>query len=72
MKHHTLCAAALAVALLAPALHAQQKRPIERADQLPVHSYAVTKAPSALLHDEAALAALADALRADLEAAPTF
>ena len=34
MKHHTLCAAALAVALLAPALHAQQKRPIERADQL--------------------------------------
>lgn len=32
MKHHTFCAAALAVAMLAPALHAQQKRPIDRAD----------------------------------------
>jgi hypothetical protein len=41
MKHHTFCAAAPAVAMLAPALHAQQKRPIDRADQLPVHSYAV-------------------------------
>jgi hypothetical protein len=68
MKHHTFCAAALAVAMLAPALHAQQKRPIDRADQLPVHSYAVTKAPSALLHDDAALAALAESLRSDLEA----
>jgi subtilisin family serine protease len=68
MKHHTFCAAALAVALLSPAFHAQQKRPIDRADQLPVHSYAVTKAPSALLHDEAALMALAAAIRADLEA----
>ncbi len=65
MKHHTFCAAALAVAMLAPPLHAQQKRPIDRADQLPVHSYAVTKTPSALLDDEAALA---DSLRADLEA----
>jgi subtilisin family serine protease len=68
MKHHTFCAAALAVAMLAPTLHAQQKQPIDRADQLPVHSYAVTKAPSAMLHDEAALVALAAAVRADLEA----
>jgi len=68
MKHHTVCAAALAVAMLAPPLHAQQKRPIDRADQLPVHSYAVTKTPSALLDDEAALAALANSLRADLAA----
>jgi subtilisin family serine protease len=67
MKHHTFYTVALAVALLAPALLAQQKRPIERADQLPVHSYAVTKAPSAMLHDEAALVALANAVRADLE-----
>jgi hypothetical protein len=38
MKHHTFCAAALAVAMLATAVDAQQKRPIERADELPVHS----------------------------------
>src|SRR5512143_721003 len=68
MKHYTGYTVALSVAMLAPALHAQQKRPIDRADQLPVHSYVVTKAPSALLHDEAALAALAAAVRADLEA----
>ena len=34
MRHHTLFAAALAVAMLAPALQAQT-RPIDRADQLP-------------------------------------
>ena len=68
MKHHTFCAVAVAVAMFAMAAHAQQKRPIDRADQLPVHSYAVSKAPSALLHDEAALAVLAAAVRADLEA----
>jgi subtilisin family serine protease len=67
MWHHTLSAAALAVAILGPASQAQ-KHPIDRADQLPLHSYAVPKAPSALLHDETALAALADSLRADLEA----
>lgn len=55
MKHYTFRANALAVVMLVTVLHAQQKRPIDRADQLPVHSYAVTKAPSALLHDEAAL-----------------
>jgi subtilisin family serine protease len=67
MRHHRFSAAALAVAMLAPALQAQ-KRPIDRADQLPLHSYAVPKAPSALLHDQTAFAALADSLRADLEA----
>jgi hypothetical protein len=40
MKHHTFCAMALAVTMLAPALLAQQKRPIERADQFSVHRYA--------------------------------
>ncbi|HLO18865.1 MAG TPA: hypothetical protein VK192_00015, partial [Sphingomicrobium sp.] len=67
MRHHTLSAATLAVTMLAPTLQAQ-KRPVDRADQLPVHSYSVPKAPSAMLHDEAALAALAESLRADLEA----
>jgi len=68
MRHYTLSAAALAMVMIAPGLRAQQKLPIDRADQLPAHSYAVSKAPSALLHDEAALAKLADSLRADLAA----
>jgi subtilisin family serine protease len=60
--------AALCLLFGVPVLQAQQKRPVERADQLPVHSYAIPKPASALLGDEAALAALADSLRADLEA----
>src|SRR5262245_6053577 len=64
----TLCVASVAPGILAAAPTAQQKRPIDHADQLPVHSYAVPKAPSLLLRDEPALAALADSLRADLEA----
>lgn len=68
MQHPLLLAAAVAVATLIPAAEAPQKRTIDRADQLPVHSYAVPRAPSAMLHDEAALTALAGALRADLEA----
>ncbi len=43
MRHHSYVAAALAVAVLAPVAHAQQKQPIDRADQLPVHTYAVAE-----------------------------
>lgn len=67
MRYHALSAAALTLAILTPGLDAQQKQAVERADQLPAHSYAVTKAPSALLHDDVALAALTRSLRADLE-----
>ena len=68
MKHHTFSAAALAVAMLAPALHAQQKRPIDRADQLPVHSYPVSTTATTLFQDETQFAALARQLEADLRA----
>jgi prolyl oligopeptidase len=68
MKHHMFSAAALTVALLTPALHAQQKRPIERADQLPVHSYPVRTTATALFQDQAQFAALARQLEADLRA----
>jgi hypothetical protein len=68
MKHHTFSAAVLAVALLAPALLAQQKRPIDRADQLPVHSYPVRTTVTALFQDETQFAALAQQLEADLRA----
>ncbi len=64
----SLVAAGLAVAFLSPAAHAQQKQPIDRADQLPVHTYAVAVPPSTLLHDEAALGKLLEPLRTDLEA----
>jgi len=68
MRYLTILAAGLCAALLALPSPAQQKKPVDRADQLPVHSYAVPRAPSAMLPDEAALAALAGSLRADLEA----
>src|SRR5262245_4717871 len=45
-----------------------QKHAVERADQLPVHSYAVTALPSVVLREQAAIAQLADLVRADLEA----
>lgn len=67
MRSHASFAVALALAILAAGLNAQQRRAIERADQLPAHGYTITKAPSALLHDDASLAALARLLRADLE-----
>jgi len=67
MKSPILFCAVLAVATVTPGVHAQPKRVIDRADQLPVHSYGVPRAPSAMLHDEAALTALMDSLRADLE-----
>ncbi len=68
MLRCALLAAALIAAVLAPSVHAEQKQPIDRADQLPVHSYAVPKAPTEMLKDEPALLALAEAVRADLEA----
>jgi subtilisin family serine protease len=60
--------AALGMAALTASLEAQTRTAIERADQLPVHSYVVSKAPSILLNDEVALAPLIDSLRMDLEA----
>jgi subtilisin family serine protease len=44
-----------------------QRRPIERADDLPRHTYPVTTA-AALMEDDAAFAALAEQLEADLRA----
>jgi subtilisin family serine protease len=55
-------------AVLAPPVFGAPKRLIDRADQLPVHSYAVSDAPSALLREEGLIAPLADSVRADLEA----
>jgi len=67
MRYHALRAAALTLAVLTAGSNAQQKQAIERADQLPAYSYAITQAPSALLQDEKGLAALMRSLRADLE-----
>ena len=67
MRHHTLCAAAVTLAVLTSGPKAQQKQAIERADQLPATSYPISKAPSALLHDEKGLGELMRSLRADLE-----
>lgn len=68
MRNRIIVAAALAVVLLPSSSQAQQKRAVDRADQLPVHSYTIPAAPSAVLRDEAAIARLADSVRADLEA----
>ncbi|MCI0366389.1 MAG: S8 family serine peptidase [Phycisphaerales bacterium] len=69
MRRRFLIAATTAAAMIAcSALGQQPKRPIDRADQLPVHSYAVDEAPSAMMRNEASLAALVESLRADLEA----
>jgi hypothetical protein len=60
----------LLLAVLAlPALAADPPRKkIERADQLPTRAYPVTTRPSALIQDPKATAALAAALRKDIEA----
>ena len=67
MRNHTISVAALTAALLASSSQAQQKRAVDRADQLPVHSYTLQAAPSAMLRDETAVARLADSVRSDLE-----
>jgi subtilisin family serine protease len=44
------------------------KKKVEKADDLPRHTYAVSEAPSVLLLDDAPFAALAAAVRKDMEA----
>jgi subtilisin family serine protease len=56
--------AVLAAAQAAP----QEKKKIEKADDLPRHTYTLTEAPSALLLDDAPFTALAAAVRKDQEA----
>jgi hypothetical protein len=58
-----------ALAAFAPADPAPPaKRAVQTADDLPRHTYRVTEAPSAILQDDAAFAALAGAVRRDVEA----
>jgi subtilisin family serine protease len=61
-------ALALAAALPCPAPAAEGRRKIERADQLPVHAYAVPGSVSKVLADEALLARLLAEVRRDIEA----
>ncbi len=68
MRSLVLSATLMAVLGLAPRVPADTRRPVERADQLPSHSYAVAMAPSALVRDDAGMTAFADSVRADLEA----
>ncbi len=72
MRQRTPLAAALAAALLTALLTApapaQQKQPIERADQLPRHVYPVSATAMAVFQDPRQLAALAQRLEADLRA----
>jgi hypothetical protein len=63
MRIHPLFVAALTAVTLPSSSQAQQKRPIERADQLPMHSYTMRAAPSSLLRDETAVAPLCDLVR---------
>jgi subtilisin family serine protease len=44
------------------------KKPVLKADDLPRHTYKVTEAPSVILTDDAAFAALAAAVRRDMDA----
>jgi len=64
-----LLAAAVALAMVpfAGAQGAPAKKAVQSADDLPRHTYAVTEAPSAILGDDAAFAALASAVRKDIE-----
>jgi hypothetical protein len=68
--HRALLAVALGWSLAtAPAPAATPPRkPVEKADDLPRHTYAVKEAPSALLNDPVAFKALADAVRKDVAA----
>jgi hypothetical protein len=59
------CAAVLALVQTLPAQ--TEKKKVEKADDLPRHTYKVGEAPSALLLDDAPFAALASAVRKDLD-----
>ena len=60
--------ACVAVLALVQKLPAQtEKKKVEKADDLPRHTYKVAEAPSALLLDDAPFAALASAVRKDLD-----
>jgi subtilisin family serine protease len=65
MRHPFVSALIVAAAGATPL--AAQKPVISRADQLPVHSYAVTDVASKLLQDSVAMDRLAGSLRQDLE-----
>ncbi|HXQ80895.1 MAG TPA: S8 family serine peptidase [Opitutaceae bacterium] len=58
--------------LVAPGLRAEAapvaRKTVQTADDLPRHTYKVSEAPSAILNDDAALAALAADVRRDVEA----
>jgi subtilisin family serine protease len=60
-----------AVLAVASVLSAQTappaKKPVLKADDLPRHTYKVSKAPSAILTDDAAFAELAGAVRSDMD-----
>jgi len=60
-------AAALAIAPLLAAQGTPAKKAVRSADDLPRHTYKVTEAPSLILGDDAAFAALASAVRRDIE-----
>jgi subtilisin family serine protease len=62
----TLLAAALLAAAAHPALAADKIR-IDKADDLPRHTYTIDRPAVELLHDEAAIGALAAEVRRDLE-----
>jgi hypothetical protein len=63
---------AVSLGLMLPALFAEganaAKQKVEKADDLPRHTYAVTEAPSRLLNDATAFKALAAAVRRDMAA----
>ena len=63
---HSLLVALLGIAVMAMPLVAQ-KPVITQADQLPVHSYAVSEPASKVLQDSAAMARLTGELRHDIE-----
>jgi hypothetical protein len=64
-----VCAVVLvfAVAIIAQPYAKQTKKRVERADQLPAHSYPITGKVSAILTDDAAALQLMNALEADLK-----
>jgi subtilisin family serine protease len=57
---------AFVFSIIQPAFSQQAKKKVEAADQLPVHSYAVSGKASDLLNDDAAFARLTSALQQDL------
>jgi hypothetical protein len=59
---------ALAAAAHLGAQSAPAKKPVQTADDLPRHTYTLSEAPSLVLNDDAAFAALAASVKRDIEA----